>query len=203
MRRLRDEIIDGTRAPGSKLVERDLAEEMSVSRVPVRDALKVLVADGLATPRPRTWTTVRAFSEADIDDLIEVRSALETLAFRLAAQRGTDDQRAQLADQLDAERRAARTGDARAARRAGADFHETVIAMAANRLLSELFERTRHRMRWLLGQHSELELMADEHQQLYRALAARDVDRVGDLAQAHLVTSRRAALRHRQAPPRE
>lgn len=199
VRQLRDEIIEGVRSPGSRLVERDLAAEMGVSRVPVRDALKALVAEGLATPRPRTWTMVREFSDADVDDLIEVRSALETLAFRLAAVRRTDAQLAQLGAQLDREHRAARIGDARAARRAGADFHETVVSMAANRLLSELFAGTRSRMRWLLGQHSELQLMADEHSALHRALVDRDLGGVALLAESHLVTSREAAQRHRHA----
>lgn len=199
VRQLQDEIIDGVRPPGSRLVERDLATEMGVSRVPVRDALKTLVTEGLATSRPRTWTTVREFSDADIDDLIEVRSALETLAFRLAAQRRTEQQLIRLREHLDLERRSARTGDGRTARRAGADFHETVVAMAGNSLLSELFTSTRSRMRWLLGQHSELGLMAQEHAALCQALVDRDVDRVALLAQSHLVTSRSAARRHRQA----
>jgi DNA-binding GntR family transcriptional regulator len=74
-----------------------------------------------------------------------------------------------------------------------------VVAMAANRLLSELFESTRSRIRWLLGQHTDLGAMAAEHAELYQALLAREGDRAGALAEAHLVTSRRAALAHRVA----
>lgn len=61
-RQLRDEIIDGVREPGSKLVERELAAELGVSRLPVREALKALVTEGLVTPRPRTWAVVREFT---------------------------------------------------------------------------------------------------------------------------------------------
>jgi DNA-binding GntR family transcriptional regulator len=196
---LRDQIIDGSRAPGDRLVERDLATELGVSRIPVRDALKTLVAEGLATPRPRTWAVVRTFTEADIDDLIEVRSALETMAFRLAAERGTADQLRELGDRLAAERQSAAAGDAATARRAAADFHETVIAMAHNGVLSELFDVTRSRMRWLLGQHSALGEMADEHAGLYQALADHDAPRAAALARDHLATSRRAALLHGRA----
>ena len=67
---VREQIIDGERAPGDKLVERDLAAELGVSRVPVRDALKTLIAEGLVTPRPRTWAVVRTFTDADVDDQI-------------------------------------------------------------------------------------------------------------------------------------
>lgn len=66
--------------------------------------------------------------------------------------------------------------------------------MAHNGLLSELFGVTRSRMRWLLGQHDELVAIAAEHAALYRALAARDATRAAELAAAHLVTSRTAAL---------
>lgn len=194
---LRDQIIAGTRAPGEKLVERDIAAELGVSRIPVRDALKALVTEGLATPRPRTWAVVRSFTDADIDDLLEVRSALETMAFRLAAVRGTSEQLTRLANQLASEQRAAVVGDAAVARRAAADFHETVVAMAHNGLLTELFGVTRSRMRWLLGQHSDLAAIADEHAGLYAALAARDDTLAAALAASHLVTSRRAALEQR------
>lgn len=201
---LRDQIIDGARAPGSRLVERDLAAEMAVSRIPVRDALRLLVAEGLVTPRPRTWAVVRTFTTSDIEELIEVRSALETLAFRRAAEQGTADQLAELGAHLTAEQAAVRDGDGQGARRAAAAFHETVVAMAANRLLSELFASTGSRIRWLLGQHSDMATMATEHAELYRALLDRDVERAGTLAEAHLVTSRRAALAHRAvgSPPR-
>ena len=107
---LREEIIDGRRAPGSRLVERDLAADMGVSRIPVRDALHELVAEGLVTSRPRTWAVVRTFSETDVEELIEVRSALEVLAFRRAAVVGIDDQLRALRRSLASEQRAAAEG---------------------------------------------------------------------------------------------
>ncbi|HEY5785806.1 MAG TPA: GntR family transcriptional regulator [Microlunatus sp.] len=198
---LRDQIIDGVRAPGTRLVERDLAAELAVSRIPVRDALRTLVAEGLVTPRPRTWAVVRTFTAADIDELIEVRSALETLAFRRAAERGSAEQLAELGGHLATEQRAVHEGDGPGARRAAADFHEAVIVMAANRLLSELFASTGSRIRWLLGQHSAPGTMAAEHEDLYRALLERDGERASALAKAHLVTSRRAALAHHAGHP--
>ena len=112
------------------------------------------------------------------------------LAFRRAAVVGIDEQLRALRRSLATEQRAASAGDVRAARQAGADFHEAVIAMAGNALLSELFGVTRSRMRWLLGQHSDLVPMAEEHAGLYQALADHDPDRAAALAQDHLVTSR-------------
>lgn len=194
---IRDEILDGVRAPGSKLVERDLASELGVSRVPVRDALRTLVAEGLVTPRPRTWAVVREFTARDIADLNEVRSALEVLTFKLAAQRGTRDGLVRLRATLDAEFEAARAGDAVRARRSAADFHETVTTLADNELLNELAQITRSRMRWLLGQHDDLLGVAEEHEALYQAIADRDVARVGELILNHMPNERYLAEVHR------
>lgn len=202
MRTLRDEIIDGTRAPGSKLVEREIATELGVSRLPVRDALRDLVNEGLVTPRPRTWAVVREFTASDISDLDEVRSALETLGFRLAAQRRTRAGLAKLRADLDAELAAAAKGDGAAARRAAADFHETVTELADNALLSELQATLRSRMRWLFGQHDDFAVVAAEHEDLYGAIEARDVEGIGELAVQHLATSQAEAAAHQRRTAR-
>ncbi|MFJ6695098.1 GntR family transcriptional regulator [Streptomyces sp. NPDC091272] len=198
-RQLRDDILDGVRRPGSKLVERELAAELGVSRLPVREALRALVAEGLVTPRPRTWAVVREFSPTDIADLDEVRSALDTLTFRLAAQRRSRAGLGKLRADLDAELAAAHRGDAVTARRAAADFHETVTELAANDLLSELEGTLRSRMRWLLVRHDDLVDVAREHEELYDAIAARDVPRVEDLIRKHLESGRSAAAAHLRA----
>ncbi|RFU84694.1 GntR family transcriptional regulator [Streptomyces triticagri] len=195
-RQLRDDIVDGVRAPGSRLVERELAAELGVSRLPIRDALKALVTEGLVTPRPRTWAVVREFSPTDLADLYEVRSALDMLTFRLAAERRTREGLDRLRAALDAEMAAAEREDAVGARRAAADFHEAVTSLAGNDLLSELERTLRSRMRWLLGRHDDLLAVAKEHEDLYEAIAARDVPRVGELVRHHLETSRHAAVEH-------
>ncbi|MBF6080119.1 GntR family transcriptional regulator [Nocardia cyriacigeorgica] len=200
---LRDQIVDGTRAPGAKLVERELAAELGVSRLPVREALKALVAEGLVTPRPRSWAVVREFTATDIADLLEVRSAFEVLAFRLAAQRATRAGLEDLRRDLDAEWDAARAGDAVTARRAAADFHETVIRLTGNELLAELHATLRSRMRWLLGRHDDLLTVAREHEQLYDAIANRDLTRVETLATAHIDTSRTLAAQRAATEARD
>ncbi|MFF2655192.1 GntR family transcriptional regulator [Streptomyces sp. NPDC058045] len=199
-RQLRDQILDGARLPGSKLVEREVAAELGVSRLPVREALATLVSEGLVTPRPRTWAVVREFTPADVLDLDEVRSALESLTFRLAAQRRTREGLQRLRADLDAELAAARRGDGIAARRAAADFHETVTSLAGNDLLGELGNTLRSRMRWLLAQHDDLVAIAEEHQSLYEAIEDRDVPRVEELVAQHLATSRSAVAARRRAP---
>lgn len=196
---LRNQIIDGVRPPGSKLVERDLATEFGVSRVPVREALKLLDAEGLVTLRPHTWAIVRELSPQDLAELDEVRSALEVLTFRLATQRRNAVGLARLREALDAELAGARAGDPVAARRAAADFHEIVTELAGNRLLSELSQSMRSRLRWLFGQHDDLLRVTEEHQGLYDAIAAGDPSHVESLVLDHIDSSRRERARFERA----
>ncbi|HEY3556883.1 MAG TPA: GntR family transcriptional regulator [Kribbella sp.] len=185
-RRLRDEILDGVRAPGERLVERELATALDVSRVPVREALKALVGEGLVTLRPRSWAVVRTFTDSDIADLLEVRTAFEPLTFRLAAERRTREGLERLQATLDEHCEAAKAGNAVLARRKAADFHEQVTELASNDLLLEIERPLRSRIRWLLTQHDDLLGVAQQHRELCTAIANRDVDLAGQLAGEHL-----------------
>lgn len=187
---IRDEIIDGVRAPGSRLVERELAEELGVSRLPIRDALHILASEGLITPRPRTWAVVREFTPSDIADLQEVREAMEVMIFRLAAQRHTRANLVELREVVDAEIEASKGKDFVTARRAGAKFHELVVGFAGNELLSELQATLSSRMRWLLSQHDDLEVMANEHEQILEAMASRNLELIERLVLQHITTSK-------------
>lgn len=200
-RQLRDQIVDGDRPPGSRLVERELAAALGVSRVPVREALQTLAAEGLVTPRPRSWAVVRTFTDADLLDLVEVRSAIEVLTVRLAAERRTPHQLRALTDALGRETRAAHDGDATEARRAAADFHEVVSTMAGNTVLDEISALTSSRMRWMLGQHDDLGAMAAEHAALLDAISDGDVERADALARDHLQTSLTSARALRAPAP--
>ncbi|WP_329001784.1 GntR family transcriptional regulator [Kribbella sp. NBC_00709] len=188
-RQLRNDILDGVRPPGERLVERELATALEVSRVPVREALKALVSEGLVTPRPRSWAVVRTFTDSDIADLTEVRTAFEPLTFRLAAERRTREGLGRLRRTLDEQLVAARSQDAVVARRKAADFHEIVTELASNELLIEIERPLRSRMRWLLTQHDDLLAVAGQHIELYTAIANRDVDEAERLASEHLAQS--------------
>ncbi len=87
VRLLRDSILSGQRRSGDRLIERDIADELAVSRLPVREAIRQLLSEGLLTARPRSWAVVRQFTEADVRDIAQVRDVLEVLVFELAALR--------------------------------------------------------------------------------------------------------------------
>jgi DNA-binding GntR family transcriptional regulator len=190
---LRDDIILGRRAPGSRLVERDIAAELDVSRLPVREAIRALVGEGVVISRPRTWAVVREFTPRDIQDFGEVREAIETLIFVFAAQRHSDEGIARLRSAYEREVAAAEADDVDAARIAAAEFHEIAARLAGNEMLSELIGVFVTRLRWLFGQHDDLPAMADEHRVILEAVAARDVDALRDLIPRHLASGQAAA----------
>jgi DNA-binding GntR family transcriptional regulator len=103
---LRERIVSGEISPGQVLRQRDLAEEMGVSREPIKQAMRVLEAEGLIVSPPRRSAFVAPITRKVIQDIYEVRSALDTVVARRAAQLD-ENARRDLCDQLDAMSRAA------------------------------------------------------------------------------------------------
>lgn len=192
---LRDDIILGRRAPGSRLVERDIAAELNVSRLPVREAIRTLVGEGVVVARPRTWAVVREFTHRDIQDFGEVREAIETLIFVFAAERHTEEGIARLRDAYERESAAANAGEADTARIAAGEFHEICAELAGNEMLGELIGVFVTRLRWLFGQHDDLTAMAEEHRAILEAVEARDVEKLRRLVPSHLASGQAAAER--------
>lgn len=195
--RLKDEIIGLQRPPGQRLVERELATELGVSRIPLREALRLLEAEGLVVIVPRQGTLVAPFTASDVRDLLDVRESLEGLAARLAA--GTDDAtrieaaRATLA----AARRAMASGDDRAVAAANAGFHEAVVDLSDNPLLQSLMQPLTARLRWLfhLAYADDVNLrLCEEHEEILAAIAEGDAERAGDLAARHVRATRALTL---------
>jgi len=85
-------IVEGRLRPGERLVEQRLAEELELSRTPIREALRMLQSEGLVRFEPNRGARVRSLTVADIDDLYELRGRLEAMAAELAAVRATPDQ---------------------------------------------------------------------------------------------------------------
>ncbi|UNK70319.1 GntR family transcriptional regulator [Microbacterium sp. H1-D42] len=190
---LRDDIMLGRRLPGSKLVERDIAAELQVSRLPVREAIRALVAEGIVVARPRTWAVVREFSHEDLKDFAEVREAIETLAFALATARIDAAGIAQMESLVEREEEAAAVGDVDAAHEASSDFHITAVHLSGNAMLMELAASLVTRLRWLFGQHVDLGHMAGAHRTILDAMRRHDVDAIRALIPAHLAEGRAAA----------
>ncbi len=189
---LRGRIIDGTLPPGARLVERALAAELEVSRVPVREALRDLAAEGYAVARPTRGIAVRDYPAAEIDELFEIRAALEAVLVDRALAGMPADGVARLRDSLEPARAALAAGDHAAAIAANARFHEALEDVAAGPLLRGLLAGIRDRMRWLLRQHGDPAAILAEHEALVGAIVGGDRDAAERLLREHLRTSRAA-----------
>jgi len=188
--RIRESIVDGTYPAGSRLVERSIAADLGVSRVPVREALHTLVREGFATERDTGGTAVRGYDDDEIDELFDVRAALEDLLVQQLAGRphNLDPLRAS----LDMARRHLDEGDEASAIAANATFHEIMASLGRGPMVRQLLADLDQRMRWLLRQHTDPAAIQAEHQQLVDAMESGDVARALEVNRRHLRTSREA-----------
>lgn len=192
---LRERIVNCQLTPGTRLVERTLAENLGVSRVPVRDALNLLKGEGFVSQEPRRGVVVTRLSLKDIEELFDVRLALDVLAARLATQRADKDEIDQLKALLGHCTKAVRTKDSELLRRSNRAFHDAITSMAHNGLLADMLEPLEGRLHWLLNQNDDPLPLHREHKALYEAIAAGDPDEAGRVAIQHVRTSRELCLR--------
>ncbi len=174
---LLERIMSGHYAPGSRLVETRIAEDLGVSQAPVREALRDLEQLRLVVHESFRGCSVCALSAADLLEAYPVRSALEALAVRLAAEHIEDQDLAELERLIDAMRRASADGDASAETRADAEFHATIVRAADNAVLTHQWEQLLPHARTFISltlpssAHGDL---ADRHRPILQALRRRD-----------------------------
>lgn len=193
---LRQDIIAGRLRPGDRLVERELAERFGVSRVPVREAIRALVAEGFVLFETPRRTVVRRLTPTDVKELFELREALEVYAAGLAATRATPRELAELRDLLDTAARATAAGDAEAITDVNTRFHDRILATAGNSLLISVMEPVDGRLRWLTRRNEEWPQLLAEHRELYDAIASGDPDRARARALRHVQANYRSTVRH-------
>lgn len=195
---LRERIFAGELAPGSFLDEVNLAEQMKISRTPLREALKVLTAEGLVRHEPRRGCFVNEVTEKDLDEIFPVIALLEGRCAYEAAQHVTDADIVVLEDlhqKLVRHARAKRTSEYYETNFA---IHEAIIALAGNRWLAGVISDLRKivKLARLQQLHApgRLEQSLSEHLSVFAALKARDAEGADAAMRTHL-TRQREALR--------
>ena len=183
---LRTRIFEGHYAPGTRLVERDLAAEFSVSRLQVREALRMLRQEGLISDRGARGAEVSSLSPKDVEDLFDVRQSLEVLACRLAAKRATKDDLAYLKRLLDNAEAFLAKGSIMEAHRSNSEFHDAITGIADNNFLKSALEPLQGRMHWLFRHVSDLPELIREHRELYAAIASGDPDKAAAQSASHI-----------------
>jgi DNA-binding GntR family transcriptional regulator len=185
---IRGRILDGSLKPGERLVEDRLSSELGVSRVPVREALRSLSAEGLVTLLPRRGATVVEVTPEDVAELVEVRALLEGLNARLAAQRHDPEIVAQLQDTLERGNAAAGNGTAEVLARLNAEFHERLAEASRNSVLSEVMRGLRERTSIAFSINGRTRAREDwqEHAGVLAAVIAGDGELAALLATRHV-----------------
>jgi DNA-binding GntR family transcriptional regulator len=193
---LKKQIIEVELRPGQRLVERDLADELKVSRIPLREALRLLAAEGLVVLVPHRGALVSPFTPADVRDLFDVRENLEVLAARLAAERADAQGLVRLTRCLESARTATESGDKAEIAAANARFHAEIVTLSDNALLETMMRPLNARMEWLfrLTADRDPHQQCAEHTELYEAIAAADPARTAEFALRHVVSGRDIAL---------
>jgi DNA-binding GntR family transcriptional regulator len=184
-----ERVMSGFYAPGERLVETRIAQELSVSQAPVREALRDLEQLGCVVHEPFRGCRVRELSIADLLEAFPVRAALEGVAARLAAERITDDALGRLAAHIEAMRAAAKAGDALAESAADAAFHATIVEAAGNAVLSRQWEQLQPHARTFISitlPASDNGPVADRHLPILAALTRRDPAAASAAMEEHL-----------------
>ena len=204
---LRQAIRDGVLPPGERLMEIPLAEELGVSRTPIREAIRILEQEGLVVMIPRRGTYVADMSLKDVTEVFELRSILEELAAELAAERITNEEIEALEQHLVEIGKYMNEKNLDKVVQADILFHEILYKASRNDRLVEMIHNLREqtlRFRTLsMSQTGRLAKTWDEHRQLVEAISDRDVERARQIARIHMEESEKTLLEGMQLKSHE
>jgi DNA-binding GntR family transcriptional regulator len=188
---LRERILDGSLPPGERLVEGRLSEELGVSRMPVREGLRLLAAQGLVAIEPRRGASVVSFTTEQVREMVEVRATLEGLNAKLAAKRRDPTQIAMLEAVMVEGASLVDTDDPVKLARLNADFHEALATVAGNSVLQVLVRSLRDRTELLFARMSRHQTRKnwDEHAGIMRAVLSGDAELAALLATRHVYSA--------------
>lgn len=194
---IRERIIDGTYPPGQRIREREVALELEVSRVPVREALPQLESEGYIETLPRRGAVVTHLTVQGVTELFDVRASLEVLAARLAAEAsaaGADTGR--LTGLLAEAGEALVTGDEGLIADLNARIHEEILELSGSRLLKRLMSPVNGQLRRLFHVAADRDqaVQHDEHSTIVQAILGGHAELAGALAFAHVEHSRNECL---------
>ena len=187
---LREAILRGDLKPGERLRELQLAAKLGVSRTPIREAIRMLQQEGLAVTIPRRGAEVAAMTEKDMEDVLQVREALEILAVQLASEKITKEQIAELEERLKAFEQAVETAEVKQIAQSDIDFHDLIYTAAENPrlvvLLNNLREQIyRYRVEYLKDEKNYPRLI-EEHRQIMQGLKERNEQYVVEMTKKHM-----------------
>jgi DNA-binding GntR family transcriptional regulator len=192
-----DLIVGGELPPGQHMVETDLARQLGVSRQPIREALHRMEAEGWVDLRPSQGAFVHVPTDAEVDNLLDVRALLEAETARLAAGQASLEQLTRLRQICGEGQTAADADDFGTAVAANNLFHAEIAVIGGNAVLAELADIVGRRVQWYYRMVAPARSHGSwaEHMEMIEAIEAGDAERCGALARKH--TERTRAAYHR------
>jgi DNA-binding GntR family transcriptional regulator len=194
-----DLIVGGELPPGQHMVETELAQQLGVSRQPIREALHRMEAEGWVDLRPSQGAFVHVPTDQEVDELLDVRELLEAETARLAARSASPEQVARLREILAEGQAAIRVDDFGRAVAANDSFHAEIAAIAGNSVLAELADIVGRRVQWYYRMVAPARGRGSwiEHREMIDAIQAGDAEWAQLLARRHTERTREAYHRTR------
>ena len=195
---LRQAILKGELKPGERLMEIQLAKRLGVSRTPVREAIRKLELEGLVLMVPRKGAEVADITQQDLEDVLEVRAALEELAVKNACDNITEEQIQELKKAAADFKEALEGTDLIACAEADMRFHEITYAATNNRRLIRIVNNLReqmyrYRMEYLKDKRT-YKVLLEEHDTIRRALKKHDKVKAGNAIKSHIENQKKSIL---------
>ena len=196
---LRQAILKGELKPGERLMEIQLANKLGVSRTPVREAIRKLELEGLVLMIPRKGAEVAEITRQDMEDVLEVRTALEELAVKDACDHITDAQLSELKKASNEFKKALLEGkDLVTCADADMHFHDVILSATNNRRLIQMLNNLSeqmypYRMEYLKDERTHKTLI-EEHDAIRRALKKHDKVKAGAAIRVHIDNQKRSIL---------
>lgn len=193
---LRQAILRSGLNPGDRLIERKLAEQLKVSRTPIREALRMLELEGLVSHLPRIGAVVARVNDLEVFENYRIRAVLEGLAARMAAEKIKPDQLQHIIQLLKSIENFAHEGDPDNLEKAHLEFNDVIYKAADNpRLYSMITTLVDHITRYARVGYcypGRIAAATREHRQLVEAIKLHDGDLAERVAREHIDNSRRA-----------
>ena len=195
---LRDAVRRGVLKPGERLMEIQLAEELGVSRTPVREAIRKLEMEGYVIMMPRRGTYIADLSIRDINEVFEIRTSLESLASGLAAERITEDELEKLQRLLVEIGAHIKSGDMESIVRTDTEFHDLLYQASRNSrlvgIISNLREQLTRFRTTSMSFPGRLKATLEEHRNIVEAIAQGDEQAARKAAAHHMEKSEQTLL---------
>ncbi|MCR4674862.1 MAG: GntR family transcriptional regulator [Lachnospiraceae bacterium] len=187
---LRDSILKGELEPGERLMEIHLANKLGVSRTPIREAIRMLEQEGLAVTIPRKGAQVAKMTEKDLQDVLEIRDALDELAALNACRNMTSEYLSELRSSMVTFKNAADRGNVREIVEADEQFHNVIYRAADNPKLMVIVQNLkeqmyRYRYEYVKDNANYAQIL-QEHAEIIAGLEKRDQEYVREIMHAHL-----------------